>query len=138
MRAHVSRPAGTLVGFNADGLDCRSPPIIFCRQKLTELRWIDDFNNQITFSECFLKTRLFFGLYQGFRKSRSRESNFFAAPPTNMFDFYFGAGEAVLFGQSDCLTAARLKNTCGIDGFHLFFVMSVNDSYHFDSLQAQV
>ena len=48
MRAHVSRPAGTLVGFNADGLDCRSPPIIFCRQKLTELRWIEDFNNQIT------------------------------------------------------------------------------------------
>jgi hypothetical protein len=55
-----------------------------------------------------------------------------------MLNFYFGAGEAVLFGQSDCLTAPRLKNACGIHGFPLILMIYTNGNYHSDSLQAQV
>lgn len=54
-----------------------------------------------------------------------------------MLNFYFGAGEAVFFGQSDCLTAARLKNACGIHSFFLILMVCTNDGYHFDSLQAR-
>ena len=54
-----------------------------------------------------------------------------------MLNFYFGAGEAVLFGQSDGLTAPRLKNACGIHGFSLIFMVYINGNYQLNSLQAQ-
>jgi hypothetical protein len=54
-----------------------------------------------------------------------------------MLDFYFGAGEAVLFGQSDCLTAPRLKNTCGIHGFPIMLMVTTNGNYQLNALQAQ-
>jgi hypothetical protein len=47
-----------------------------------------------------------------------------------MLNFYFGASEAVFFWQSDCLTAARLKNVCGIYSFPLASLVSINDGYH--------
>jgi hypothetical protein len=53
-----------------------------------------------------------------------------------MLDFYFGAGEAVLFGQSDGLTSPRLKNARGIHDFPLILMIYTNGNYHSDSLQA--
>ena len=55
-----------------------------------------------------------------------------------MLNFYFGASEAVFFWQSDCLTAARLKNACGIHGFSHTFMVSINGDYQLNSLQAQL